>query len=177
MESSDRSRARNIALAASSSVNMVQIIANSAMRGGTGQTPTADQPLGVALTSINTASTKSDWKQVIMHEFGHSFGGLWDEYRNGITPSEYPNMTKNSNSNTVKWSQWIGYKNVGVYPVSSSEWDGNPNQATNPWYRPHQNCIMRQTSNPFCPVCKHELLKKMAIYYGVKVWDSIFFNR
>lgn len=172
MASSDRARARRDALAASASVDMIQIIANSGMRGGTGQMPTQDQPLGVALTSINYTNPHGDWKQVIMHEFGHAFGGLWDEYWNGITPAEYPNMTKNNNSATVKWHQWIGYKNVGVYPFAASEWDGNPNQATDPWYRPHQSCIMRQTSNPFCPVCIQALLDKMEMKTGVALADA-----
>ena len=172
MESSDRSRARNIALSYCSSINMIQIIANSSMRGGTGQMPTSSQPLGVALTSINYGSTSSDWKSVVMHEFGHSFGGLWDEYWNGLTPSEYPNMTRNNDPNTVKWKDWIGYEGVGVYPFASSQWDGNPNQSTNPWFRPHENCMMRQTSNPFCPVCIQQLLNKMAEATGKPMFTT-----
>lgn len=172
MDSADRTRARNHAFAACSSANMVQIIANSAMRGGTGQMPTSIQPLGVALTSINHAAPSGDWKEVIMHEFGHTFGGLWDEYWNGLTPAEYPNMTRASSTTIVKWSHWVGKQNVSVYPFAASERDGNPNQATNPWFRPHQNCIMRQTSNPFCAVCCEELMRRMALTTGVTAYTT-----
>lgn len=162
MSRANRARARNIALNSCSSVNMVQIIANSSMRGGTGEMPTSDKPLGVALTSINYGVTNSDWKRVIMHEFGHSFGGLWDEYWNGITPEEYPNITSTSDPNTVKWKNWIGYRNVGVYPLQSSK----------TWFRPHQNCMMKDTSNPFCPVCVQQLLNKMAEATGKQMFNT-----
>ncbi|HHV33564.1 MAG TPA: leucine-rich repeat protein [Acholeplasma sp.] len=168
----DRERARNDALASVPCVDIVQVIANSGMRGGTGEMPNSNQPLGVALTSINTANPYGDWKEVVIHELGHSFGGLWDEYWNGITPDEYPNVTQVSNPSTVKWSQWVGYKNVGVYPFSADEYDGNPNQANEPWYRPHQECMMRQTCNPFCPVCVQELLDRMAIATGLTMFNT-----
>ncbi len=173
MSYADRARARNDALAACPSANMIQIIANSEMRGGTGQMPTKEQPLGVALTSINKANPFGDWKKVIMHEFGHAFGGLWDEYWNGIIPSEYPNMTQNNNFASVKWKQLINFKNIGVYPFAKSEWDGNPNQSINPWYRPHQNCIMRQTENPFCSVCSATLIKTIQEITGVKKFSFV----
>lgn len=173
MSSADRTRARNHALAASSSAKMVQVIANSAMRGGTGQMPTSSQPLGVALTSINHANLSGDWKEVTMHEFGHTFGGLWDEYWNGLTFSnEWPNITNNSSTTTGKWSHWVGKRNVGVFPFAASDWDGNPNQATNPWFRPHQNCMMRQTSYPFCAVCEQTLLTKMALATGITAYTT-----
>lgn len=177
MASADRARARNDALAASSAVDMIQVIANSAMRGGTGQLPTVEQPLGVALTSINYGNSAGDWKDVVMHEFGHAYGGLWDEYWNGITPTEYPNMTQNSNSETVKWSQFVDFNNIGIYPFAASEWDGNPNQSTNPWYRPHQNCRMRQSRNPFCSVCIATLLEKMQQTTNVKLASFIIFDK
>ena len=172
MASSDRNKARNIALAASSSTNMVQIIANSAMDGGTAQVAGNNQALGVALTSINTSSEDSSWKSVIMHEFGHSFGGLGDEYWNGIIPSEYPNITKNSDPNTVKWKQWIGYNNVGIYPFSESELDDDSDQTKEIWYRPHQNCLMRYINRPFCSVCQHELIFKLSNIIGLQLFNT-----
>ena len=104
MTDENRNKARTIAKEVSSSVDMIQVLANSAMKGGTGTFPTTMQPLGVALTSINYASSISDWKDVVMHEFGHSFGGLADEYWDE-NPIEAPNMTKNSNPDEVRWSK------------------------------------------------------------------------
>ncbi len=173
MSSIDRGRARTIAKKVSSSVDMIQVLANSAMHSGTGEYSTTRQPLGVALTSINYASSISDWKDVVMHEFGHSFGGLADEYWNE-NPIEAPNMTKTSNPDEVRWSKWVGCDGVSVYPFSSTEADGNKNQETKPWYRPHQDCKMRKNANSFCPVCQEELLKKLADATGIQLFDTTY---
>lgn len=173
MSSSDRGRARTIAKKISSSVDMIQVLANSGMYSGTGEYSTTSEPLGVALTSINSASSISTWKDLAMHEFGHSFGGLTDEYWNE-NPVEAPNMTKTSNPDEVRWSKWIGCDGVGVYPFSSTEADDNKSQETKLWYRPHQECKMRENINSFCPVCQEELLKKLADATGIQLFDTTY---
>jgi len=72
-------------------------------------------------------------------------------------------MTKTSSPTTVKWKNWIGVSNVGVYPYGSS---GNP--AT--WYRPHQSCKMQYLGSPFCPVCVNTFVDK--IHALVNMVDS-----
>jgi hypothetical protein len=117
------------------------ILANSTKYGGGGG----------AYAAI---SLHSDKAPIAMHELGHSFGGLADEYF--WRGREAPNMTSTSNPATVKWSSWVGFDGIGVYPYTD-----NDDQATDPWFRPHQNCLMRYLYQDFCAVCSTELIRIM----------------
>ncbi len=126
----------------------------------------------------------SDWKEVAIHEMGHSAFGLADEYDYGGPddwpggePSE-PNVTAVSNPATVKWSSL-----VTAGPANPTR--ANPNcTTTDPGpspvaanivgtfegakyshcgaYRPVWNCMMRDTGAAFCPVCTQTILNVMA---------------
>lgn len=120
---------------------MTVILANSTTYGGAGNE--------FAVGSLN-----SDWTEIMCHELGHSFGKLKDEYWWEAGAAEAPNMTQNNDVATVKWSQWIGYKGVGVYQYETS---GRGSE----WYRPHQACRMRELNNDFCSVCSTELIRLM----------------
>lgn len=94
-----------------------------------------------------TISTHTDAINLFVHEFGHSFGSLQDEYWNG-NPNETYNMTR-SGSNP-RWSSYIGQSGIGVYPYEENT----------SWYRPHQNCKMRYLAGGFCLVCSNRLIEK-----------------
>jgi hypothetical protein len=126
---------------------MTIILANSETYGGGGG--------NYAVASLHSTS-----RRIATHEIGHSLGRLADEYF--WQGSEAPNMTKTNNAATVRWSSWVGFNGIGVYPYDASDWDGNPNQTTDPWYRPSQNCHMRALYNSFCAVCSSELTRIMA---------------
>ncbi len=161
-------KARTIANSVSNSVNMIQVLANSSMEGGSGQIATQSQPVGVAVTSLNTSSSKESWCRTTVHEFGHSFGGLTDEYWNYLSRSEStPNITKNSNSETVKWSHLIGFEGIDVYKFTD-----NPNHNANPWYRPSQTCKMNSNYNDYCLVCEEVLINKIQSILGLKLYDT-----
>jgi len=121
-------------------------------------------------------SSSNKWSiKVFLHEFGHSFGGLGDEYvtdtafcvvpNNGIDCA-YPNVSSMPNGK-VKWARLIKkstpiptpilpeYKNeVGVYEGAS--------YCPHELYRPFQNCLMRElTPGIFCPVCKEAIIKRL----------------
>ena len=114
--------------------DQVLILVNTPYYGGSGGT-------------FATSSTHSSALEICIHEVGHSFAKLGDEYWAGsIYAYEKPNMTANSNTATVKWKNWVGFKTVGAY-----QYPGGAG-----WYRPvNGKCKMEYLgiSYPFCPVC------------------------
>lgn len=101
------------------------------------------------------ASTHSSSAQIAVHELGHSFSGLNDEYWAGdVYAREGINMTKQTDPLLVRWKNWIGANGIGIYQHSGS---GIASQ----WYRPHQNCLMRYLGVPFCSVCKQGTVEKI----------------
>ena len=119
------------------------MLVNSQFYGGSGSP-------NLATSSLNTASF-----EVLVHEIGHSFGGLADEYYAGDGyAGEYRNMTQESNPNLVKWKDWIGIDGIGVYQHCCG---GNSAR----WYKPHQSCKMQSLGSPFCAVCREALIEKI----------------
>ncbi|MBN9482115.1 MAG: hypothetical protein BGO70_16215 [Bacteroidetes bacterium 43-93] len=112
-----------------------------------------------------SATVNASSKEISVHETGHSLGDLQDEYWSGYG-WEAPNMTKETDPTKVKWKNWIGTQNVGIYNYPSTA------PASTVWYRPHQNCKMYQLGSPFCPVCKEALIT--SIYKRVTPIDSIY---
>ncbi len=118
------------------------ILVNSPYYGGSGG-------------NFATSSVHSSAAEIAIHEIGHSFANLADEYWAGdFYAAERHNMTQNTNPVTVRWSNWYGLNNIGIYAHGSS---GNPAL----WYRPHQQCKMRYLGYPFCSVCTERFIDKV----------------
>ena len=97
---------------------------------------------------IATNTTHSNGPEICIHEMGHSFAGLRDEYWAGPQYArEGINMTQETDPEQVKWAEWMGYNSTGIYPHEESP----------TWYRPHQNCEMRYLNRNFCPVCQEAI--------------------
>lgn len=112
---------------------------------------------------LATASTNASSNEILIHEIGHYFADLADEYWAGdIYAAEKSNMTQETNPNYVKWKNWIGYSNVGIYQHGTSGMAAS-------WYRPHNNCKMRALNNPFCPVCQEAITLKTIEKFGTPV--------
>jgi IgA Peptidase M64/Secretion system C-terminal sorting domain len=127
------------------------VVVNSTYYGGSGG------PL--ATSSVNTSAN-----EIAIHEIGHSFAGLADEYWAGDQyAAERPNMTQNTNPATVKWKNWIGTNGIGIYAHGSSG-----NQAI--WFKPHQSCKMQFLNSPFCAVCSERIIDR--IHQLVNMIDS-----
>jgi hypothetical protein len=93
---------------------------------------------------VATASTHRSSSEIAIHELGHSFAGLADEYWAGAQYArEAINMTREIDLELLKWKNWFGDFGVGLYPFNEAP----------EWHRPHQNCKMRFLGSPFCPVC------------------------
>lgn len=58
-------------------------------------------------------------ESTMLHEVGHAFGLLGDEYNNNFSnPSQYPNLDNTDNLDEIKWSHFIdleNYDNVGAF--------------------------------------------------------------
>jgi len=130
------------------------VLVNSTFYGGSGGT--------YATSSVNTAAN-----EVVVHEIGHSFAQLADEYYAGdIFAAERSNMTRQTNPVLVKWKNWLGFEDVGIYPYGTS---GNPAN----WFRPHENCKMRVLGPEFCPVCKEKLVQTILSNFGNPILSKV----
>ena len=129
-----------------------------------------------------TTAHHPSFAPVVVHEFGHSFGGLADEYfydtpdiaSNPLTPTIEPwqqNITNLANFES-KWADMLpegteiptepsrkAEKNytIGVYEGA--------NYMTKGAYRPAVVCRMRNnTATGFCPVCQRALERMIRFY-------------
>jgi hypothetical protein len=104
-----------------------------------------------------------------LHELGHSFAGLADEYGGsncGPQPEPgRPNVTANSTG--AKWSQWIGYNQPGIGIIGAYQGGFYCNQNI---YRPSYNSKMRALNNPFDAVSREEII--LDIYRIVDPLDA-----
>ncbi|MDR3117811.1 MAG: IgA Peptidase M64 [Mediterranea sp.] len=109
------------------------------------------------------------FRPVVVHEFGHSFGGLGDEYfyeGEDVMSNMYPltvepwepNITTLVSFDT-KWKDMIEDNNS---PVGLYEGGGYVSKGI---YRPVDNCRMRTNECPgFCPVCRRAIERMINFY-------------
>jgi len=120
--------------------DQVFILANSPYYGGSGG-------------SYATATLDQWSNEVVVHEIGHSFAGLADEYWAGSQyAAEKPNMTQNNNSSTIKWKNWLTTgTGIGIYQFSGQS-----------WYKPaNGTCDMEVLNKSFCAVCTETIIEKI----------------
>jgi len=132
-------------------INMIQVIANSVtlngfafvnppplfpvrisvasiIRAGTSLGKPAGMPSGGICVCSNypnctSIPTGTLWHNIIIHEFGHSFGNLSDERAAGLqTNNAIANVTNEANNNNVKWAHWYGHRLVTNPPMRFSGW-------------------------------------------------------
>ena len=123
---------------------------------------------GGILNSYNLSMTHHPaYRPVVVHEFGHSFAGLGDEYAyeneripmypTDIEPWE-PNLTTKVNF-INKWENLIGKKDkkVGLYEGAGYSLKGV--------YRAYPDCRMRTNQHPeFCPACRQAIQRLIDFY-------------
>lgn len=129
--------------------------------------------------NLASARTKHYKLEVIVHEFGHSFAGLADEYAYGDDPETHypadtepwePNITTLHDFNS-KWADMMQQgtpvptppdgrdvtTKVGVYEGAGYQTKGV--------YRPVQECRMKVNNVPeFCPVCQRAITDIIKFY-------------
>ena len=105
-----------------------------------------------------------DFRPVVVHEFGHSFGGLGDEYPYGESDPMYyadtepwePNLTTQHDFRG-KWENLIKEGKAGMV-------EGGGYLTKGVW-RGFENCRMRTNEEPeFCLVCQQALTRLIKFY-------------
>lgn len=124
------------------------ILANSAEYGG-----------GGIYNSYNLSSTKhKKYRPVVVHEFGHSFAGLADEYQYG---------DENHESYPIDIEPWEKNITTKVDPVKAKEighFEGAGYSLTKV-YRAYEDCRMRTNEHPvFCDVCQKAIADIIRFY-------------
>lgn len=132
---------------------------------------------GGILNSYNLSMTHhAAFRPVVVHEFGHSFAGLADEYAYEQEPLElYPLDIEPWEQNITslvdfaqKWQDLApaatplpndatGGPAIGLYESAGYRLKG--------MYRPSADCRMRTNQNPeFCPVCQRAITRVIDFY-------------
>ena len=120
---------------------------------------------GGIYNSYNLTYAHGDrFRPVVVHEVGHSFGGLGDEYPYGDSDPMYfadtepwePNLTTKHDFNG-KWENLVKVGKAGLV-------EGGGYLSKGVW-RGFDNCRMRTNEEPeFCLVCKQALIRLIDFY-------------
>ncbi len=141
--------------------DIVIIVVNSPYYGGDG---------APGYTSVSGG--RDGLGRLAVHEMGHSFGNLGDEYDQGEdVPESYtvvyeylvPNITTDPDPSRLKWRKYLGREGVGIVRGEGG------------LYRPTVNgCLMREdTLMNFCLVCREAIREKIEWLTGpVGGWVS-----
>ena len=147
-------------------IDLIILIVNDPVYGGSGG-------------SIAIASTNVFAVELVLHESGHTFGLLADEYTstpppcsNTVEPSE-PNATRQTSRAAIKWGAWIDpsttLPTTSVQPGLVGLYEG-ARYCTQGLYRPTFNSKMRSLGLPFEQVNNEQLVRR--VYNRVSPVDS-----
>ena len=155
---------------------VVLLVVNSTIYGGSGG-------------SVGTYSLAGGATEIAIHEMGHTAFGLADEYpyyaggnetghdhHPAGEPGE-PNVTTNSNRNTLKW-RWAVAGTTAIPTMANpncSQVDSRPSPVPAGTvglfegahyyhcgaYRPEYDCKMRALSVPFCRICRQVIWNRI----------------
>jgi IgA Peptidase M64 len=157
--------------------NVVLVVVNSTIYGGSGGT-------------VGTYSLAGGATEIAIHEMGHTAFGLADEYAYYAGGSETghdhhppgepsePNVTTNTDRNTLKWR--FAVATTTAIPTMSnpncSQVDGRPSSVPVGTvglfegahyyhcgaYRPEYTCKMQSLGTPFCRVCQQVISDRIS---------------
>lgn len=144
--------------------DIVLVVVNSTKYGGSGGT--------YATTSINSKAY-----DIAVHELGHSFGNLEDEYSTAFSriPRESPNVTAITERDSIKWKNWFEEDTPIPTPDNATHddlvglFEGAMYQTAD-WYRPHRNSKMKSLNRPWGQVNAEHLV--IRIYEDLDIASS-----
>lgn len=138
--------------------DMVMMVVNHSWYGGSGG-------------SISVFSANVQSSEIAIHEAGHSFAGLGDEYGGNYSSGQFEgiNYTWRTDYNNIPWKTWIlpstplptpnDYSYVNVVGLFEGAFYRDHGM-----YRPKYDCKMRTLNVPFCEVCKEQHVKSIFAY-------------
>jgi hypothetical protein len=133
-----------------------------------------DSVYGGSGGSIAVTTTNSNAKLIVIHEYGHTFHDLADEYSSAypgypacsdISPSNNceANVTNQTVPSLIKWKSWItpsipiptpsGTAGIGLFEGARYQTSGV--------YRPQNSCGMRSLGAQFCSICSQAYVLKL----------------
>lgn len=126
---------------------------------------------GVAGTGGNgIAAIGGMGTRITLHEWGHAFGDLADEYATHThdrgRPTNRANCSITDKPQLAPWSHWIDARVPGI-----GMYEGGSGQARDVWRPTASECLMNSAEN-FCRVCREALV--LRIYSLVDPIDSCY---
>ena len=151
----------NAAAAAYPDSDQLIVLMNDSVYGGSGG-------------SIAVTTTNANAKLIVIHEYGHTFHDLADEYTSpypgypacsDISPSNTceVNVTNQTNASLIKWNSWLTSGNAIPTPAGTAGiglFEGARYQTTGV-YRPANACGMRSLGAQFCSICSQAYVLKL----------------
>lgn len=126
--------------------DLIVVLANTDHYGGSGGQ--------IAVHTLN-----KDANTIGVHEIGHTFGRLSDEYWAGsIYGNETANMTANSDPATIRWKNWLDNPQIGIHK------HGPEGDAAH-WHKPaNGTCLMEYLNQELCAVCNEATIERLLEY-------------
>jgi hypothetical protein len=164
-------RVKQVAMRSGVPHDALLVIVNTPRRGGATRFS-----MKVGYASRNS----SDFPRIMIHESGHCIAKLMDEYdytlpalpllQGRTLGNILPFANVDTNGKNPKWSEWIppGTKlptpltdkmtqeNIGAFEGASYVKYGA--------YKPTPDCMMRRHSQPFCPICQEQWIKRIYMH-------------
>ena len=106
------------------------------------------------------AGANSSAHEIALHELGHSFSGLSDEYVSfsGPFPGEEPSARNvTTSARGTKWSHWIGFEDPRGSNLNIDVYEGAAFYPTG-IYRPSSDSKMRSLNRPFDAVSREAFI-------------------
>ena len=133
-----------------------------------------DPVYGGAGGSISVTTTNTSARLIVVHEYGHTFHRLADEYTTAYpgfpacsdisgTRACEANVTDQTVAGSIKWASWITPGNAIPTPAGTAGiglFVGARYQTTG-MHRPANNCAMRSLGGQFCSVCSQEYVLRL----------------
>jgi hypothetical protein len=180
------------AVDAAGGADIALVMVNTERYGGAGTVLDEVKVRGKPLPAPTFAAQDTPSFLIALHELGHSFAGLADEYVDPATARDYPlpkdgtdlpepNVTLSafldrtdarSIARTAKWSHFLALPGA-----SKPTWahEGGYLRATGVW-RPWPKCRMLVSEDPYCPICCEEVSKAIVRACGDS-WDDAAWHK